>query len=107
MVYVITFLFIVLDFITGLLKAFKEKNFTSSIMREGLVHKSGSLILIVLGSLIDLAQGYVNLDFTVPMALSFCTYIILMEMFSIVENLGKINPNLVGENIKKYFKKLQ
>lgn len=37
--YLITFYFIVLDFFTGLLKAFATGGFSSKIMRRGLFHK--------------------------------------------------------------------
>ena len=39
MVYAITFAFIVLDFVTGLIKAVSSGKFKSSMMREGLFHK--------------------------------------------------------------------
>jgi len=47
MVYLVTAGFIALDMLTGIVKAFKEKNFTSSVMREGLFHKCGSIITVV------------------------------------------------------------
>lgn len=104
---VITFAFIVLDFTTGLVKAFKEKSFNSSIMREGLYHKSGEIILIILGLLGDYAQRYVDIGITVPITASICVYIILMEIGSIAENVGKINPKLIPEKIKPFFHKLK
>ena len=106
MVYVVTMAFIMLDMITGLIKAFKEKNYTSSIMREGLFHKCGSIICIVLGSLVDYAQRFIDLGVTVPVAISICIYISLMEIGSIIENVGKINPQIIPDKLKEYFQKL-
>ena len=106
MIYVITGGFILLDMITGLIKAFKEKAYTSSIMREGLFHKCGSILLIIFGVLVDYAQTYIDLGVTVPVALAICTYIILMEVGSIIENVGKINPQIIPNKIKPYFSKL-
>ena len=106
MVYIITGSFIVLDMITGLIKAFKEKNYTSSIMREGLFHKAGSALVIVFGCLVDYAQSFLDLGVTLPVATAFCSYIILMEIGSIIENVCVINPQILPEKIKSYFHKL-
>lgn len=106
MVYFITALFIVLDMVTGLIKAFKEKNYTSSIMREGLFHKCGSILCVVFGVLVDYAQTFVDIGVTVPVALSLCVYVILMEIGSIVENLCAINPEILPDKIKGFFAKL-
>ena len=106
MLYVITGGFIVLDMVTGLIKAFKEKSYTSTVMREGLFHKCGSILTIVFGLLVDYAQSYVDLGVKIPVAIALCSYIILMECGSIIENVGKINPQIVPEKIKPYFSKL-
>ena len=106
MVYVMTGAFILLDMITGLIKAFKEKSYNSSVMREGLFHKAGSILVIVFGFLVDYAQTFVDIGVTIPVAASLCTYIILMEIGSIVENVCVINPNILPDKIKGYFKKL-
>lgn len=107
MVYLVTAGFIALDLLTGIVKAFKEKAFNSSVMREGLYHKCGSILLIVFGLLVDYAQAYVDLGFKIPVAVSICSYIILMECGSIFENAGKINPDLAPEKIKQHFTKLK
>ena len=106
MVYMITGAFILLDFITGLIKAFKEKNYCSSIMREGLFHKTGSILVIVFGWLVDYAQTFIDLGVSIPVALSLCGYVVLMEIGSIIENVCIINPEIMPDKIKSYFAKL-
>lgn len=106
MVYLMTGAFILLDFITGLIKAFKEKDYCSSVMREGLFHKAGSILVIVFGWLVDYAQTFVDLGVQIPVALSLCTYVILMEIGSIIENVCIINPEIMPDKIKGYFAKL-
>ena len=49
MQYLIVAGFIAMDFITGLVKAFKQHNYTSSRMREGLFHKVGSIVCVAFG----------------------------------------------------------
>lgn len=106
MVYVITGAFILLDLITGLIKAFKEKSYTSSIMREGLYHKIGTLLIVGFGYLVDYAQTYIDIGVSVPVAISVCSYVVLMEIGSIIENVCIINPQILPDKIKGYFKKL-
>lgn len=106
MIYLVTFGFVALDMVTGLIKAFKEQNYTSSVMREGLFHKCGSFLTVVFGLLVDYSQTFIDLGVKIPVAIAFCTYIILMECGSIIENVGKINPEIVPEKIKPYFSKL-
>lgn len=106
MVYLITALFVVLDMVTGLVKAFKEKNYTSSIMREGLFHKCGSALCVVFGVLVDYAQTFIDLGQDIPIAIPICGYIILMEIGSIIENVCTINPDIMPDKLKAYFSKL-
>ena len=107
MVVVVTGGFIVLDLITGTIKAFAEHNFSSSVMREGLFHKVGSMLCVALGLYADYAQQYIDLGVTIPISGAICAYIALMEIGSIVENLARINPEIVPEKIRKYFQGLE
>lgn len=106
MVYVVTGGFILMDMLTGLIKAFKEKSYTSSVMREGLFHKCGSVLCIVLGFLVDYAQSFIDLGVNLPVAITVCGYIILMEIGSIIENVCIINPEIAPDKLKSYFIKL-
>lgn len=105
-VYAFTAAFILLDFVTGIVKAFKERNYCSSVMREGLFHKFGSILCVVFATIIDMAQVHVDLGVTVPVTTGVCAYIILMEIGSIIENVCAINPEIMPDVLKKYFKKL-
>ncbi|MCD8147860.1 MAG: phage holin family protein [Clostridiales bacterium] len=103
MSYLITCAFIALDFITGLVQAIATKTFSSSIMREGLFHKVGLLLVILLGILIDYAQGYVDLGVTIPIAGAVCGYICVMEVGSSIENICKIDPDLMPDKLVALF----
>ena len=72
-------------------------------MREGLFHKIGLVLCVVLGYLIDFAQVYLNLGFSVPVTGAICTYIVLMEISSILENLCEMNPNLMPDKLTEIF----
>lgn len=103
---IITGCFILLDMITGIINAFRQKKFTSSVMREGLFHKCGSLICIIFGVLVDYAQKFIDLGVSIPVAISICSYIALMEIGSIIENVCEINPNLLPKKLQSFFSKL-
>lgn len=105
-VYIVTAAFILLDLVTGIVKAFAEKNYSSSIMRQGLFHKTASVLCVVFGIIVDHAQGYLDLGISIPVALSICTYICTMEIGSIIENLCIINPNFLPEKLREHFQKL-
>jgi toxin secretion/phage lysis holin len=103
--YLITFYFIVLDFFTGLLKAFATDSFSSKIMRRGLFHKLSLLCVLALGWLMEYAQRFVDLGigFAVPVGTAACVYIILMEVGSILENLCQANPELMPDKLCQLF----
>lgn len=105
-IYAIVGAFILLDFITGIVKAFKKKEFTSTVMREGLFHKAGSIMVVVFATLVDYAQGFLDLGVSIPLTEAICGYIILMEVGSIIENVCVINPRIIPNKLQSYFQKL-
>ena len=102
-IYAIAFAFIVLDFLTGLIKAFATNSFTSTKMREGLFHKVGLVLCMILGFLVDHAQSYIDLGISVPVAAAVCVYICLMEITSIIENICRINPDILPDKLADLF----
>lgn len=87
-------IFIVFDIITGLLKAVKDGNVKSSIMKEGLTAKLGEIIIMVLMYVIEYIFPLININLNLPLVQGVSVYIIIMELSSIIENVGKINPEL-------------
>ena len=103
MAYLITFYFIVMDFFTGLLKAYYTGLFSSKIMRRGLFHKASLLCVMALGWLVDYAQGYIDLGVNIPVGGACCGYIVLMEICSSIENLCQSNPELMPDRLCHLF----
>lgn len=104
---IIVLVFIVLDLISGVICALKKGNFTSKGMKKGLYAKSGELLLLLLSYLISYCMRYYDIGYSNSFYIIVSTYIITMEIGSIVENIGKINPNLIPAVIKKCFKQLR
>lgn len=98
----ISFCFIAFDVLTGWLKALATGTTNSSIMRQGLFHKVGELLAMIFGYGCEYAFPYVGVDIGLPVAGAICTYIILMETASIVENLSRISPGLANA-LNKFF----
>lgn len=106
MVLVVACVFIAMDMVTGLVKALKNKKYKSSAMREGLLHKCGSLLCVAFGFLLEYAETLVDLGFHIPFTFAICAYIIIMETGSITENLCAINPEIMPEKLKSYLIRL-
>ena len=93
------------DIITGVVKAWANKNFEASIMRAGLAKKAGEVLILVVGE-------FVSYGLTLPDAVmnGFSLYIIFMEGMSILENLDDLGipvPKFVKDVINNVDDKLQ
>lgn len=102
--------FIMLDVIVGLCKAFATGTYASDKMRSGLWHKTGMLAIIVLAYALQAASGFLDFSaiglepgFTVPVAEVIAGYIVLMETGSVIESVGVINPELRGTKLLRLF----
>ena len=94
------------DFITGMIKAYVTGTLSSSKMRKGGVNKVGELIVMTtacgleagikaLGRFYDTSQELAAVTGTVTAVLIF-SYIVVMELVSILENYAEINPDSAG-----------
>lgn len=92
-----------LDILLGLAGAVKDKNVQSSRMREGLWHKAGSIGLIGLADILELAVDHIDLGLVFPGVIAVCAYIIVMEVGSCLENLVVLNPELKHNPILQVF----
>lgn len=86
---------IVLDYISGLIKAYNTKTLSSRIGFRGLLKKLGILILVMVAVLVDRVTGNSGAIRTV-----IIYYFVANEGLSIIENLGA-----AGIPIPKFLKK--
>lgn len=101
----ITCAFIALDVVTGLVKAVKLKQVSSTKMKDGLFHKCGFLLSMCLGIVCEFGMTQIDLGLTVPIMPAICGYICLTELASILENLCEITPELGDLKFLQIFKK--
>lgn len=101
---IVTFIFMVLDVISGLLRAWITKTFSSTKMREGFGHKLGFFIVMMVVAILQVALLDPNftLTFDFPLFNIVCGFIIFMEVTSILENAVILNPQL-DSLIGRYF----
>ena len=98
--------FISLDVLTGIAKAFATSGFDSSIMRQGFFHKLGEVFAVALALVVDIGLPEIGVPLDAKLSGLCCVYLVLMEIGSIVENIGSINPDLVGP-LNNIFAKLR
>ena len=88
----------ILDFLSGLLKTWKIKNYKSSKMRDGLIKWIAELIGVIFVILIDMMLG---LEFYLcGLTLALFVY---KECGSVIENLGQLGvelPNILKEKLE-------
>lgn len=89
-------IFMTVDVLSGVLKALKNKELSSTKAREGMYKKASFILFVAFGYLADFAMAYVDMGFKFPAAVTISTLVILTEAISILENLGSINPELVS-----------
>lgn len=95
----IPFLFILLDILSGVTQAVKNKTLSSQVMREGIYHKLGYVLVIALAMLCEWSMQYLELGFTAPITIPCVVMICLTEIISIIENVEKITPELAKTGI--------
>ena len=98
-------IFIIIDYITGVINAALKKNISSQKMREGLGHKATYIILLSVCYTIDAIQLNTELNLPTKLFPIVSCGILLIELTSIIENICEINPELKQANFMYIFEK--
>lgn len=102
--------FMLLDYITGLIKAWKTHKLSSEIGLIGIIKKICYMILVCVAMGVDylVYNGLVAVNITVPYNLWFglivTIWLIINEMISILENLSEIGvpiPSFLQKMVKR------
>lgn len=88
--------FMLTDVVSGVLKAIKNRELSSTKAREGIYKKASFILFVAFGYLADFAMEYIDIGFKFPAATTISTLVIVTEAISILENVGSINPELVS-----------
>lgn len=93
---------IVIDILTGTVKAIKQKEWNSTFSKLGVLDH---LLIITIIFIIDLVTNLSSLNYAFTFAVTFKLFFIGSYIGSIVENLGEMGINL-PKSITKYFDRL-
>lgn len=104
-IYIVVGGFILADVVTGILQAVYNKDINSTKLRQGLYHKLSEVLAVVFSAGIEYACDYIDLGIEPPVLKIVATYICIMELVSILENLCEVNPRL-AKLFKPYLEKL-
>lgn len=92
------------DVLVGFIVAAINNDLSSTKMRKGLLHKVLMLILIAVCLAIELAIGHtVQLPYDIPTCEVVCGYIVIMELISVLENIGRGYPQFTDSALFKLF----
>lgn len=97
--------FVALDVVFGFAGAVVNKEVSSQKMREGVGHKLGIIGAIALAMVVEACCDYVDLGIDVPVVGATAAYLVLMEAWSVCENLVKMNPELESLPVFSLIKK--
>lgn len=104
--YLIVIVLIAFDVVTGLTKAFKNRNLKSQCLREGLLYKCGEIFAVFGGWLFEFSNQQLQMGIDIPLKTMIVTYIAMMEIVSIAENIAEINPEM-AKLFTPYLEKVQ
>lgn len=101
--FLLAFVAILFDLASGfVIKGLIPHNVRSGVMREGLVHKSWELAIMLCSALADVAFN-AGMDIGLQLvSTATCGYILLMEIASVCENALDGNPELASAPIIRY-----
>ena len=92
-----------LDLVTGIIAALKNKDIESSKLRDGLFKKVGFILCYFVAWMVD-AHG-MDIGFHIDVAILpiLIIYVCTTELVSILENICRINPDLLPEKLMDIF----
>lgn len=91
------------DLLTGIISAIKEHDIKSSKLRDGLFKKVGFLFCYVLAWVIDTYGAVIGFQMSVAITPIIVLYTCTTETVSIIENIHRINPDLVPDKLLELF----
>lgn len=100
---IIALIFNGLDLITGIISAIKNKDIKSAKLRDGLFKKVGFLLCYFVAWLVDTYGSYIGFHFGVAILPIIILYVCTTELVSIIENICKINPDMLPEKMMNLF----
>jgi toxin secretion/phage lysis holin len=99
---IVPMILMLVDILTGFVNAWRNHDIQSSKLRDGIVHKFGEIIIIVLAIFLQFSIGMPK-----EVTMFASVYIIIMEVISILENVSKMGvqvPEWLTKRLKSAIK---
>lgn len=100
---IIALVFNALDLITGIITAVKNKDIQSAKLRDGLFKKVGFLLCYFVAWLVDTQGARIGFQIGVSILPIIILYVCTTELVSILENICKINQDIIPEKLMELF----
>ena len=100
---IIALVFNALDLITGIVTAVKNKDIQSAKLRDGLFKKVGFMLCYFVAWLVDTQGTRIGFQFGMFILPFIFLYVCTTELVSILENICKINPDILPEKLMELF----
>lgn len=99
----VALVFNAIDIVSGIIAGIKNKNIQSSKLRDGLFKKVGFIFCYVLAWLVDTQGSLIGFQINVQILPIIILYVCTTELVSIIENICKINPDLLPDKLMSLF----
>ena len=101
---IITFILIIIDFVSGVAAAASKGDVSSQAMRGGLWHKFAYVLIMVTAAVVDEMCTHIDIGISAPIFIPVCTGICFIEVTSTLENCMKLNPKIKSSKILEKFR---
>lgn len=92
------------DILTGFIAACINHNVDSSKMRIGLLHKTLIICLIAVSWFVEFFSLRAGMNLDIPICTTVCFYVVIMELSSVLENIGKGYPEFAETKLYSLFR---
>lgn len=100
---IIALVFNTVDIASGIISAIKNKDISSSKLRDGLFKKVGFILCYFVAWLVDTQGNKIGFQFSVDILPIIILYVCTTELVSIIENICKINTDIIPEKLLEMF----
>ena len=101
---IITFILVIIDFVSGVAAAASKGDVSSQAMRGGLWHKFAYVLIMFTAAVVDEMCTHINIGISAPIFIPVCTGICFIEVTSTLENCIKLNPKIKSSKILEKFR---
>lgn len=99
----VALIFNLFDMLSGIIAGIRNHDVKSSKLRDGLFKKVGFIMCYAVAWLVDFEGHLVGFDMHVKVLPIIILYVCTTELVSILENICKINPDILPGKLMTFF----